>query len=89
MTAYFAALYDANYRDAAANDGPDRVIFIEGARITLEAHIAEYPQQHHDELRKVLKMGDRWNPRSHHRPDLEHADHRPPHPASQPAARGS
>ena len=62
VTAYFAALYDANYRDAAANDGPGRVIFIEGARITLEAHIAEYPESHHGELRKVLAIGDHWNP---------------------------
>ena len=43
VTAYFGRLYDANYRDAARNDGPDKVIFFEGARITLEAHIAEYP----------------------------------------------
>jgi nicotinamide riboside kinase len=62
VTAYFAALYDANYRDAAANDGPERVIFIEGARITLEAHIAEYPENYHSELRKVLGIGDNWNP---------------------------
>ena len=62
VTAYFAALYDANYRDAALNDAPGRVIFIEGARITLEAHIAEYPEEHHPELRKVLAIGDRWNP---------------------------
>jgi len=62
VTAYFAALYDANYRDAALNDGPDRVIFIEGARITLEAHLAEYPEEYHAELRKVLAIGDRWNP---------------------------
>ncbi|HEX2458113.1 MAG TPA: hypothetical protein VHI99_30740 [Vicinamibacterales bacterium] len=62
VTAYFAALYDANYRDAAANDGPERVIFIEGARITLEAHIAEYPENYHGELRKVLGIGDNWNP---------------------------
>ena len=62
VTAYFAALYDANYRDAAAHDGPNRVIFFEGARITLEAHIAEYPAQYHDELRKVLALGDAWKP---------------------------
>ena len=31
VTAYFAALYDANYRDAAANDRDDKVIFFEGA----------------------------------------------------------
>ncbi len=41
VTAYFGALYDANYRDAATNDSADKVIFFEGARITLEAHIAE------------------------------------------------
>jgi len=62
VTAYFARLYDANYRDAAANDGPGRVIFFEGARITLEAHIPEYPPESHDELRKVLAIGDTWNP---------------------------
>ena len=62
VTAYFAWLYDANYRDAAEHDRPDRVIFFEGARITLEAHIAEYPEDVHDELRKVLAIGDAWNP---------------------------
>jgi energy-coupling factor transporter ATP-binding protein EcfA2 len=43
VTAYFGHVYDANYRDAAEHDRPDRVIFFEGARITLEAHVAEYP----------------------------------------------
>lgn len=62
VTAYFGRLYDANYRDAAANDGPGKVIFFEGARITLEAHIAEYPVEHHAELRNVLAIGDAWNP---------------------------
>lgn len=62
VTAYFGALYDANYRDAAENDRAGKVIFFEGARITLEAHIAEYPEQYHDELRKVLAIGDSWNP---------------------------
>ena len=62
VTAYFARLYDANYRDAADHDGPGKVIFFEGARITLEAHIAEYPAEHHDELRKVAAMGERWAP---------------------------
>jgi len=62
VTAYFARLYDANYRDAADHDRPGRVIFFEGARITLEAHIAEYPREHHDELRRVLGIGDAWNP---------------------------
>ena len=62
VTAYFADLYDANYRDAAAHDGPDRVIFFEGARITLEAHIAEYPTEYHDRLREVLSIGDWWSP---------------------------
>jgi len=62
VTAYFAWLYDANYRDAAAHDAPDKVIFFEGARITLEAHIPEYPAQYHDELRKVLAVGDAWAP---------------------------
>jgi deoxyadenosine/deoxycytidine kinase len=62
VTAYFAKLYDANYRDAAGNDRPGKVIFFEGARITLEAHIAEYPPEFHDELRNVLAIGDGWNP---------------------------
>src|ERR687891_1569927 len=62
VTTYFARLYDANYRDAAERDGPGKVIFFEGARITLEAHIAEYPAQCHAELRRVLAIGDAWNP---------------------------
>jgi deoxyadenosine/deoxycytidine kinase len=62
VTAYFGAVYDANYRDAADHDRPGRVIFFEGARITLEAHIAEYPEACHDDLRKTLSIGDRWNP---------------------------
>ena len=62
VTAYFAALYDANYRDATDNDRPGKVIFFEGARITLEAHIAEYPEQYHGALRGVLPTGDAWNP---------------------------
>jgi nicotinamide riboside kinase len=62
VTAYFGELYDANYRDAARHDGPSRVMFIEGARITLEAHIAEYPVAHHPRLREVLAIGDGWNP---------------------------
>src|SRR4029077_6116719 len=62
VTAYFARLYDANYQDASAHDGPDKVIFFEGARITLEAHISEYPPATHTALRKVLSIGDAWNP---------------------------
>jgi deoxyadenosine/deoxycytidine kinase len=62
VTEYFAVLYDANYRDAAEHDRPDRVIFFEGARITLEAHMAEYPAGSHAELRKALSIGDWWNP---------------------------
>jgi deoxyadenosine/deoxycytidine kinase len=62
VTRYFAELYDANYRDAADHDRVDRVIFFEGARITLEAHIAEYPPEYHAELRAVLAIGDRWRP---------------------------
>ena len=62
VTAYFAALYDANYRDAALNDRPGNVVFFEGARITLEAHIAEYPGEYHADLRKVLDIGDAWHP---------------------------
>lgn len=62
VTEYFGRLYDANYRDAAENDRPGKVIFFEGARITLEAHIAEYPDEYHAALRKVLAIGDAWNP---------------------------
>jgi deoxyadenosine/deoxycytidine kinase len=62
VTAYFGALYDANYRDAADHDRTGRVIFFEGARITLEAHIAEYPPEYHADLRKTLAIGDAWNP---------------------------
>jgi deoxyadenosine/deoxycytidine kinase len=62
VTAYFGRLYDANYRDATENDRPGKVIFFEGARITLEAHIAEYPEEYHAELRKVLAIGDSWSP---------------------------
>ena len=62
VTAYFARLYDANYRDAATHDAPDKVIFFEGARITLEAHIAEYPARFHAALRDVLAIGDAWHP---------------------------
>ena len=62
VTAYFGALYDANYHDAAESDRPGKVIFFEGARITLEAHIAEYPEQYHAALREVLAIGDAWNP---------------------------
>jgi deoxyadenosine/deoxycytidine kinase len=62
VTEYFARLYDANYRDAARHDAPDKVIFFEGARITLEAHMAEYPADDHPALREVLHIGDHWNP---------------------------
>jgi len=62
VTEYFARLYDANYRDAGAHDSPDKVIFFEGARITLEAHMAEYPVADHPRLRDVLTIGDGWNP---------------------------
>src|SRR6187549_426867 len=62
VTAYFGALYDANYRDALDNDRPGKVIFFEGARITLEAHIAEYPGEYHADLQNALAVGDGWNP---------------------------
>ncbi len=62
VTQYFARLYDANYRDAADHDGPGRVIFFEGARITLEAHIPEYPPEVHAALHDVLAIGDWWRP---------------------------
>jgi thymidylate kinase len=62
VTEYFARLYDANYQDAAQHDSPAKVIFFEGARITLEAHMAEYAAEDHDALREVLSIGDAWNP---------------------------
>jgi deoxyadenosine/deoxycytidine kinase len=62
VTEYFARIYDANYRDAEDHDRPGRVLFFEGARITLEAHMAEYPEEHHQALRHVLAIGDHWNP---------------------------
>ena len=62
VTEYFARVYDANYRDAAGHDGPGKVIFFEGARITLEAHMAEYREEDHADLRRVLAIGDAWNP---------------------------
>ena len=80
VTEYFARLYDANYRDAAEHDGPGKVIFFEGARITLEAHMAEYPPEEHAALRKVLAIGDAWNPGPRDRADLEHRHHREAHP---------
>ncbi|MFN8065149.1 MAG: hypothetical protein U0P82_10165 [Vicinamibacterales bacterium] len=60
VTEYFAALYDANYRDCVAHDAPGRVVFFEGARITLEAHIAEYPAECHAALHRVVCRGDHW-----------------------------
>src|SRR5829696_3567131 len=62
VTAYFGELYDANYRDARQHDRPDRTIFIEGAQITLHAHIVEYPEEYHDALRDVCAIGDHWKP---------------------------
>jgi len=62
VTEYFARLYDANYRDAAGHDAAHKVIFFEGARLTLEAHMAEYPPDDHEALRRVLVIGDWWNP---------------------------
>ncbi len=62
VTLYFGEIYDANYRDAATHDHADKVIFFEGARITLEAHMAEYPVEAHDAIRRVLAIGDHWNP---------------------------
>ena len=38
------------------------MIFFEGARITLEAHMAEYPAEDHAALRHVLSIGDAWQP---------------------------
>ena len=58
VTEYFARLYDANYRDAAKHDSPEQVIFFEGARITLEAHMAEYaPEDHAGKRSMVARTG--------------------------------
>ena len=62
VTEYFARLYDANYRHAARHDDPESVVLIEGAQITLEAHIAEYPPEVHDALREVVRLGETWSP---------------------------
>jgi deoxyadenosine/deoxycytidine kinase len=62
VTQYFARLYDANYRDAAARQRPGDVIFLEGAVITLEAHMAEYPPASHAAIRDVLTIGNAWQP---------------------------
>ena len=62
VTHYFAELYDANYRDAVEHDRDGRIIFFEGSRLTLEAHIAEYPAGDHAALRALLPIGDWWNP---------------------------
>jgi deoxyadenosine/deoxycytidine kinase len=62
VTEYFARVYDANYRDAREHDRAGKVIFFEGARLTLEAHMAEYPSTDHAALREVLKIGDWWTP---------------------------
>jgi energy-coupling factor transporter ATP-binding protein EcfA2 len=62
VTAYFGELYEANYCDARHHDRSDRVIFIEGARITLEAHIVEYPVEFHAALHETVKIGDKWKP---------------------------
>ena len=62
VSEYFGELFEANYRVAADHDRPIRVIFIEGARITLEAHIVEYPSESHAELHETIKIGDKWKP---------------------------
>jgi deoxyadenosine/deoxycytidine kinase len=62
VTEYFARLYDANYRHAATHDAPSAVVLIEGAQITLEAHIAEYPAETHAALRGAVQMGEAWSP---------------------------
>ena len=62
VTKYFARLYDENYRAARARERPGDVTFLEGARITLEAHMAEYPTESHAGIRDVLTIGDSWAP---------------------------
>ena len=88
VTAYFGALYDANYRDAAARERSDSVIFFEGARITLEAHIAEYPAEYHDALRQTLSIGDRWNPDCVIVLTSSTEHHRKAHPDAESRLRG-
>lgn len=62
VTEYFGRLYEANYRDAAERDRPERVIFMEGAQLTLAAHIIEYPPETHEALHETIKIGDNWKP---------------------------
>src|SRR5262245_59727344 len=62
VTAYFVALYDANYRDAEEGDRPGKVIFFEGARITLAAHTAVVPAAYHEYLRTTLSVCNYWSP---------------------------
>ena len=88
VTEYFARIYDANYRDAAEHDRPDRVIFFEGARITLEAHMAEYAPSDHAALRESAVDRRLVESRKGHRADLEHRHHREAHQAAQSPARG-
>jgi len=35
---------------------------MEGARMTLEAHIVEYPADTHAALHQTIRIGDNWNP---------------------------
>ena len=44
VTAYFARLYDANYRDAAENDRPGKVMFFEGARYRRIRFVLAHPE---------------------------------------------
>ena len=71
VTEYFARIYDANYRDAEDHDRPGRVLFFEGARITLEAHMAEYPIEDHEALREVLVDWRPMEPGQGHRAHVE------------------
>ena len=87
VTTYFALLYDANYRDAADRDRPDKVIFFEGARITLEAHMAEYPAE---SSRTAQSADDRRcvEARQSHRAHIRSGHDRKAHQAAEPSPRG-
>ena len=58
VTAYFARALRRQLPRRGRQRRPGKVIFFEGARITLEAHMAEYPAECHAALREVLSIGD-------------------------------
>ena len=72
VTAYFGRAVRRELPRRREHDHPGKVIFFEGARITLEAHMAEYPAADH--LASDAGAGDwrRLESGSGHRPHLEH-----------------